>query len=112
MAARAAEFFAHPATAELIRRLREQGVNFDYLGGSAETKFEGKTFVLTGTLEKYGRSEASEIIERLGGKVSSGVSKKTGYVLAGEDAGSKLAKAQALGIPVISEAEFEEMVGG
>ena len=75
-----------------------------------DNRFLGKTFVLTGTLEKYTRDEAGEIIEKFGGKTSGSVSKKTSYVLAGEDAGSKLAKAQSLGIPVITETEFEEMI--
>ena len=68
------------------------------------------TFVLTGALEKYTRDEASEIIEKFGGKTSGSVSKKTTYVLAGEDAGSKLTKAQELGVTVLTEAEFEEMI--
>ena len=74
--------------------------------------FAGKTFVLTGTLSRYTRSEAKEIIENLGGKVSGSVSKKTSFVLAGEDAGSKLQKAESLGVSVISEAEFEQMASG
>ena len=77
---------------------------------SEDNRFEGKTFVLTGSLEDFTRNEASEIIERLGGKTSGTVSKKTDYVLAGEDAGSKLTKAQNLGVTVISEAEFKEMI--
>ena len=72
--------------------------------------FCGKTFVLTGTLEKYTRDEASLIIEKFGGKTSSSVSKKTDYVLAGEEAGSKLTKAENLGVKIITEAEFEEMI--
>ena len=75
-----------------------------------DRRFEGKVFVLTGTLSKYKRSDASAIIESYGGKTSSSVSKKTDYVLAGEDAGSKLEKAQKLGVAVISEDEFEEMI--
>ena len=71
----------------------------------------GKTFVLTGTLSSLGRKEAEEAIARLGGKASGSVSKKTSYVVAGEDAGSKLRKAQELGIPVLSEAEFLAMIG-
>ena len=74
-----------------------------------DDRFAGKTFVLTGTLEKYSREEASNIIEKFGGKTSSSVSKKTTYLLAGEDAGSKLTKAQSLGVQIISENEFEEM---
>jgi len=76
----------------------------------ADNRFSGKTFVLTGTLEKYKRSEAAEIIESMGGKTASSVSKKTDYVLAGENAGSKLDKANDLGVAVISEAEFEDMI--
>ena len=68
------------------------------------------TFVLTGTLEKYSREQASDIIENFGGKTSASVSKKTNFVLAGEEAGSKLAKAEKLGIRVISEQEFEDMI--
>ena len=77
---------------------------------NTDNRFEGKTFVLTGALSKYSRDEASDIIEKLGGKTSSSVSKKTSYVLAGEDAGSKLTKAQNLGVTVITEEEFEEMI--
>ena len=75
-----------------------------------DSRFAGKTFVLTGALQNYTRDEASAIIERFGGKASGSVSKKTSYVLAGENAGSKLTKAQELGIPVISEEEFAEMI--
>ena len=70
----------------------------------------GKTFVLTGSLEKYTRQEASDIIESFGGKVSGSVSKKTSYVLAGEEAGSKLTKAQELGVAIISEQDFKNMI--
>ena len=73
-------------------------------------RFEGKTFVLTGTLENYSRGDASEIIEKFGGKTSTSVSKKTNYVLAGEEAGSKLTKAQELGVTIISEQEFNQMI--
>ena len=75
-----------------------------------DDRFAGKTFVLTGTLSKYSRGEASDIIEKFGGKTSGSVSKKTDYVLAGEDAGSKLDKAQKLGVTVLSEEEFEKMI--
>ena len=75
-----------------------------------DMRFEGKTFVLTGTLSKYTRSEATKIIESFGGKASGSVSKKTSYVLAGEDAGSKLKKANDLGVTVISEEEFAELI--
>ena len=77
---------------------------------TSDNRFEGKTFVLTGTLEKYTRDEASDIIEKFGGKTSSSVSKKTSYVLAGQEAGSKLIKAQNLGVEIITEQQFEEMV--
>ena len=76
-----------------------------------DNRFEGMTFVLTGTLEGMGRSEASAIIESMGGKVSSSVSKKTDYVLAGEEAGSKLTKAQALGVKIIDKDTFLKMCG-
>ena len=75
-----------------------------------DNRFAGKTFVLTGTLSNYTRDEASALIEKYGGKASGSVSKKTSYVLAGENAGSKLTKAQELGIPVISEEEFAAMI--
>ena len=104
------EFFEQEQTKDLIKRLKNAGVNMTRLKSDEEDdRFAGKTFVLTGTLEKYTREEASEIIEKFGGKTSSYVSKKTSYVLAGEDAGSKLTKAQSLGVQVISEEEFIEM---
>ncbi len=105
------EFFLQDQTIDLIKRLKEAGVNMKYLEEEGEdNRFEGKTFVLTGTLEKYTRGEASNIIEKFGGKTSSSVSKKTDYVLAGEEAGSKLTKAQNLGVRILSEEEFEEMI--
>ncbi len=94
----------------LLGLLRQAGVDMTHTEDSSDRRFEGKTFVLTGALSRYTREEAGEIIERLGGKSASSVSKKTSYVLAGENAGSKLTKAQALGIPVITEAQFEEMI--
>ena len=104
-------FFNEEQTIDLINRLKLAGINTQSLQEeSTDTRFEGKTFVLTGALSKYSREQASDIIERLGGKTSSSVSKKTSYVLAGEDAGSKLTKAQSLGVAVISEEEFEEMI--
>ncbi len=104
-------FFREEQTIDLINRLKKAGVNTKSLKEKSEdNRFEGKTFVLTGALSKYSREEASEIIENLGGKTSSSVSKKTSYVLAGEDAGSKLTKAQELGITIISEQEFENMI--
>ena len=105
------EFFLQDQTIDLIKRLKQAGVNMKYLEEEGEdNRFEGKTFVLTGTLEKYTRGEASNIIEKFGGKTSSSVSKKTDYVLAGEEAGSKLTKAQNLGITILSEEEFEELI--
>ena len=105
------EFCLEDQTIDLINRLKESGVNTKSLEEeSTDNRFEGKTFVLTGSLEEFTRGEASEIIEKFGGKTSSTVSKKTSYVLAGEEAGSKLTKAQNLGITIISEAEFKEMI--
>lgn len=104
------EFFKEEQTIDMIKRLKEAGVNMK-LNEEEETdnRFEGKTFVLTGSLTKYTRNDASNLIEKFGGKTSSSVSKKTDYVLAGEDAGSKLTKARDLGIRIISEEEFENM---
>ena len=105
------EFFLQDQTIDLIERLKKSGVNTKNLEEESEdNRFEGKTFVLTGSLEKYTRQEASDIIEKLGGKTSSTVSKKTNYVLAGEEAGSKLTKAQNLGIEIITEEQFQEMI--
>lgn len=105
------EFFMQEQTKDLINRLKVAGVNMEEKDDvNNDNRFLGKTFVLTGTLEKYTRDEASEIIENFGGKTSGSVSKKTSYVLAGEDAGNKLSKAQSLDIPVITETQFEEMI--
>ena len=105
------EFFSQEQTKDLIERLKGYGVNMeDESKDNEDNRFEGLTFVLTGSLENFTRDEASEIIENYGGKVSGSVSKKTSYVLAGEDAGSKLTKAQSLGVSVISEDEFKEMI--
>lgn len=104
------EFFEQEQTKDLLKRLKEAGINMNRLKEEDEDdRFAGKTFVLTGTLEKYSREEASNLIEKFGGKTSSSVSKKTSYLLAGEDAGSKLTKAQSLGVQIISEEEFEKM---
>ena len=111
MADSAAEFFSHPETARLVERLKAAGVNMTAQKQEKGVAFEGLTFVLTGTLPNYTRDEAAAIIEALGGKVTGSVSKKTGYVLAGEAAGSKLTKAESLGIPVINEEEFKKMAG-
>lgn len=104
------EFFMQDQTIDLINKLKAAGVNTKSLQEeNTDNRFERKTFVLTGSLEKYTRKEAEDIIEKFGGKTSSSVSKKTDYVLAGEDAGSKLMKAQSLGVTIISEDEFEKM---
>lgn len=110
MAQSVTEFFSHNESRVLIDKLTELGVNMTGEEIVKEDRFGGKVFVLTGTLTSFKRSEASKIIESLGGKTSSSVSKKTDYVLAGEDAGSKLQKANDLGVTVISEAEFAEMI--
>ena len=105
------EFFKQEQTIDLINKLKASGVNMESLEEeSKDQRFAGMTFVLTGALEEFTRDEASEIIEKFGGKTSGSVSKKTTYVLAGEDAGSKLTKAQSLGVTVISETEFKEMI--
>ena len=106
------EFFKQEQTIDLIHKLELAGVNMRALEDeeNSDERFEGKTFVLTGTLTDFSREQASEIIEKFGGKTSSSVSKKTDYVLAGEDAGSKLRKAQDLGIKVISEEDFKNMI--
>lgn len=105
------EFFAQEQTQDLIQKLKNAGVNTTAIeDDEADERFAGTTFVLTGTLENFSRKEAEEIIEKFGGKTSSSVSKKTTYVLAGEEAGSKLTKAQTLGVTIISEQEFQEMI--
>lgn len=110
LAESAAEFFALPETKAMIERLKALGVNMKSLKEVKDTRFAGMTFVLTGTLPTYSRNEAAAIIESFGGKTSSSVSKKTDYVLAGEEAGSKLDKANKLGITVIDETEFNNMI--
>lgn len=109
MAKSVVDYFATDSAKELIQRLKECGVNMLSTNVVEDSRFEGMTFVLTGTLPTLKRSEASEIIESFGGKTSSSVSKKTTFVLAGEEAGSKLDKANKLGIEVIDEAKFLEM---
>lgn len=104
------DFFSDPQNRQTVEELKTYGVNTEYISTEVSQIFLNKTFVLTGTLPTLSRSEASKIIEDNGGKVSSSVSKKTDYVLAGEDAGSKLAKAQTLGINIISEEEFLNML--
>ena len=93
-----------------IMRLKEAGVLMETTDAVVDSRFKGMTFVLTGALEKFTRNEAAAIIEKMGGKASGSVSKKTTYVVAGENAGSKLTKANELGIPVITEDEFAEMI--
>lgn len=104
------DFFSTDGARELIDELKSVGVNMLSKTEIKDNRFEGKTFVLTGTLPTYKRSEAAKIIESYGGKTSSSVSKKTSYVLSGEASGSKLDKANQLGIPVIDENEFNEMI--
>ncbi len=104
------DFFRQEQTTDLLNQLKSFGVNMKKKEELLDNRFEGKTFVLTGTLEKYSREQASTLIEKHGGKVSSSVSKKTSYVLAGEDAGSKLTKAQSLGVTIITETQFEELL--
>ena len=104
-------FFHQEQTIDLIQKLKQAKVNMKKIEEEeVEQVLQGKNFVLTGSLEKYSRKEASDIIEKLGGKTSGSVSKKTDYVLAGEDAGSKLEKAKELGIAILTEEEFEQMI--
>ena len=110
MAESVVEFFSSDSTKELIAKLKEAGVNMKSTNVVEDTRFSGMTFVLIGTLPTLKRAEASKIIESFGGKTSSSVSKKTTYVLAGEEAGSKLDKANKLGVQIISEEEFKEMI--
>ena len=104
------EFFAKSGTQDLLRRLMQAGLNMEWHGEKKTAILLGKTIVVTGTLQNLSRAEAEALIVHNGGKASGSVSKKTSYVLAGEAAGSKLTKAQALGVPVISEAEFMQMI--
>lgn len=104
------EWFSLPQSQHQIKLLREAGVSFESTDTVKDARFTGMTFVLTGELSGYKRDEAAAIIESYGGKASSSVSKKTSYVLAGENAGSKLKKATDLGIPVINEEQFNEMI--
>ncbi len=110
MAHSVTQYFALEQSVNLLERLKIAGLNMKSLREVSDTRFAGMTFVLTGALSEFTRDEAGEIIEKLGGKTSSSVSKKTSIVLAGEDAGSKLRKANELGIRVISESEFREMI--
>ena len=104
-------FFNDTQSLDLIERLKKAGVNTISLEETSEdNRFEGKRFVLTGSLQRYSREQAQDIIEKFGGKTSSSVSKKTDYLVAGEDAGSKLTKAQELGVTILSEADFLKML--
>ena len=109
MAESVVKTLSEPHMRSIIEHLKKRGVNTEYHSSVVDNRFEGLTFVLTGTLESMTRDEAKAIIEKFGGKASGSVSKKTSYVLAGEDAGSKLKKAQQLGIKIINEQEFKEM---
>ena len=105
-------FFRNPKNQKVIERLKSKGVKTEIDGdanAATNENFNGKTFVLTGKLETFTRDDAAKLIEDLGGRVSSSVSKKTDYVVAGSDAGSKLTKAESLGVKVLSEVEFKEM---
>ena len=105
-------WFANPQSQHMIQRLRDAGVNFNCHIAVEDSRFVGKTFVLTGALELFTRDEATARIEACGGKAASSVSKKTSYVVAGANAGSKLKKANDLGIPVLTEQEFLDMLQG
>ncbi len=105
-----ADWFKQPQSRHMIQRLREAGVNFESKRVVSDTRFAGMTFVLTGALEKFTREEAAEKIELFGGKASGSVSKKTSFVVVGENAGSKERKARELGIPILTEDEFLEML--
>ncbi len=111
MAASVVHYFSDPASKELIRRFKKYGLDLTYETEETADTLAGKTFVITGTLPSMKRGDAKKLIEQNGGKVTGSVSKKTDYLLAGEEAGSKLDKANALGIPVIDEAELISMIG-
>ena len=105
-----ADWFAQPQSQHMIQRLSDAGVNFESKRAVTDTRFAGMTFVLTGALSKFTREEATEKIELFGGKASGSVSKKTTYVVVGENAGSKERKARELGIPILSEDDFLNMI--
>ena len=107
------DYFNNELNMAQLRELEDLGLNMDYVSNVKEkAEFSGKTFVLTGKLELFKRDQAKELIENLGGKVSSSVSKKTSYVVAGSDAGSKLTKAQSLGVTVLTEVQFKDLLDG
>ena len=103
-------WFSHPQNRELCKRLADAGLITESTAAPTGEKFKGLTFVLTGTLPTMSRDEAGALIKAAGGKVSGSVSSKTSYVVAGEAAGSKLTKAQSLGINIIDEAELMRML--
>jgi DNA ligase (NAD+) len=105
------EFFSDEHNRQLVNDLRKAGLTLTSQKKEKGTKLAGKTFVLTGTLARYSRDDAKKMIEDAGGRVSGSVSKKTDYVVAGSDAGSKLDKARELGVAVIGEEEMESLVG-
>ena len=104
------DYLAQPQSKELIERLKAAGVNMESTAELVDKRFEGMTFVLTGTLTRFDRKTAQNLVEERGGKAAGSVSKKTTYVVAGEAAGSKLKKAQELNIPILSEEEFAKML--
>ena len=104
------QWMESPQSQDLMARLKAAGVNMECKEEQLDSRFAGMTFVLTGALERFTREEAGEMVEKRGGKAASSVSKKTTYVVAGPGAGSKLRKAQELGIPVLTEEEFLEML--
>jgi len=105
------QFFREPRNQELVERLSQAGLQFTYASTRPKSgPLHGKTFVLTGTLTNLSREDAKRLIEGAGGKVSGSVSKKTSYVVAGEDAGSKLAKAKELGVPIVTEQQLFELI--
>jgi DNA ligase (NAD+) len=105
-----ADWFTQPQSRSMVEKLRSAGVNFESKRVITDARFAGMTFVLTGALTKFTRDEATEKIELLGGKASGSVSKKTTYVVVGENAGSKERKARELGIPILSEDDFLAMI--
>jgi DNA ligase (NAD+) len=111
VAAHIAHFFTEPRNREVVKALQDAGVRWPEAKIAAEGPLTGKTFVITGTLPGMSRDEASALIETYGGKVSGSVSAKTDFVLAGAEAGSKLAKAEKLGVPVIDLDALRRMIG-
>ena len=109
-AANISRWFSQEQSRHMVERLRQAGVNFETKRVITDTRFAGKTFVLTGALTKFTRDEATEKIELLGGKAAGSVSKKTSFVVVGENAGSKERKARELGIPILTEDEFLAML--